>query len=150
MTEDDPQLDIYAECVANPSQYTDGSSKIQDRTRTTASAAWNAIGIGTGAYKQTPSLIAPIQELVNGYAVDVISLLWIGNISSSFKKLKFYSYDGLTGAYPPKLHIEWSAAGPTPGWNQIQYTSEPPIPNAWNQLKQEAGTGWKKLLYEGE
>lgn len=38
-------------------------------------------------------------------------------------------------------------AGPSPGWNKILYTSEPPTPNAWNQVKQEAGTGWKKLLY---
>jgi hypothetical protein len=32
-------------------------------------------------------------------------------------------------------------------FNKIPYTSEPPTPNAWNQVKQEAGTGWKKLLY---
>jgi len=35
-------------------------------------------------------------------------------------------------------------------WKQLQYTSEPPTPNAWNQLKQEAGTGFVKLLFEGE
>jgi len=41
--------------------------------------------------------------------------------------------------------------GPTPGWNKLQYTSEPPTPNAWNQLKRDAGTGdYKKLLFEGE
>jgi len=40
--------------------------------------------------------------------------------------------------------------GPQPGWNKLQYTSEPPTPNAWNQLKQEVGTGYKKLLYSGE
>ena len=39
-------------------------------------------------------------------------------------------------------------AGPTPNeYNKILYTSEPPTPNAWNQVKQEAGTGWRKLLY---
>ena len=32
-------------------------------------------------------------------------------------------------------------------YNKILYTSEPPTPNAWNQVKQDAGTGWKKLLY---
>lgn len=37
--------------------------------------------------------------------------------------------------------------GPNPGWNKILYTSEPPTPNAWNQVKREAGTGWRKLLY---
>lgn len=38
--------------------------------------------------------------------------------------------------------------GITPGWNRIEYTSEPPTPNAWNQVKREAGAGWKKILYE--
>jgi len=38
--------------------------------------------------------------------------------------------------------------GPTPdAYNKILYTEEPPTPNAWNQVKQEAGTGWRKLLY---
>lgn len=37
--------------------------------------------------------------------------------------------------------------GVSPGWNKILYTSEPPTPNAWNQVKREAGTGWKKLEY---
>jgi len=35
-------------------------------------------------------------------------------------------------------------------WKQLQYASEPPTPYAWNQLKREAGTGWRKLLYAGE
>ena len=39
-------------------------------------------------------------------------------------------------------------SGPTPNaYNKILYTSEPPTPNAWNQVKQDTGTGWKKLLY---
>jgi len=40
--------------------------------------------------------------------------------------------------------------GPQLGWNKLQYTSEPPTPNAWNQLKRDTGTGFKKLLYAGE
>lgn len=40
--------------------------------------------------------------------------------------------------------------GVGPQYKKLAYTSEPPTPNAWNQLKQEAGTGWKKLLFEGE
>lgn len=37
--------------------------------------------------------------------------------------------------------------GLTTGFNKLVYTSEPPTPNAWNQVKREAGTGWRKLLY---
>lgn len=40
--------------------------------------------------------------------------------------------------------------GPTPGWNKVAFTSEPPTPNAWNQIKQDAGTGFKQIKYEGE
>lgn len=36
------------------------------------------------------------------------------------------------------------------GFKKIAYTSEPPTPNAWNQIKRDAGTGWRKLLFEGE
>jgi len=40
------------------------------------------------------------------------------------------------------------SVGPTPdAYNKIFYTSEPPTPNAWNQVKQETGTGYHKLLY---
>jgi len=49
-----------------------------------------------------------------------------------------------------QIQVTYTPAGPTPGWYQLQYTEEPPTPNAWNQLKQDAETGWKKLLYEGE
>lgn len=47
--------------------------------------------------------------------------------------------------------VEWNvvySAGVSPGWNRLEYTSEPPIPSAWNQVKREVGSGWKKLLYE--
>ena len=43
---------------------------------------------------------------------------------------------------------DFNEVGVSPGWNKIFYTSEPPTPNAWNQVKREAGTGWRKLLYE--
>jgi len=45
--------------------------------------------------------------------------------------------------------IKPAAAGPS-GWTKLVYTSEPPTANAWNQLKQDAGTGWKKLWYDSD
>jgi len=68
------------------------------------------------------------------------------------KEYEFRIYDVGESAVVGTLlcTITMATGGPSPGWNQIQYTSEPPTPNAWNQLKQDAGTGWKKLLYEGE
>ena len=38
---------------------------------------------------------------------------------------------------------------PAVGWRKIAFEIEPPTPG-WNQLKREAGTGWCKILYEGE
>lgn len=32
-------------------------------------------------------------------------------------------------------------------FNKIFYTSEPPTPSAWNQVKQDAGSGYRKLEY---
>jgi len=50
--------------------------------------------------------------------------------------------------YCAKVGIRVTYTGGVPaGWNKIFYTSEPPTPNAWNQIKQEAGTGWRKLEY---
>lgn len=47
--------------------------------------------------------------------------------------------------------VEWNVTyteeGVPPGWNKIFYTEEPPTPSAWNQVKQDAGSGYKKILY---
>jgi len=48
------------------------------------------------------------------------------------------------------VSLTLAAAGPTPGWYPLQFTEEPPTPNAWNQIKQEAGVGYVKILFEGE
>jgi len=64
-------------------------------------------------------------------------------------RVRFYSTKASTGGC--RVHeADFWEVGITPGWNQLQYTSEPPTANAWNQIKQEAGTGWKKINYEGE
>ena len=34
-------------------------------------------------------------------------------------------------------------------WRKIAYETEPPVAG-WNKIKREAGTGWRKILYEGE
>lgn len=46
-----------------------------------------------------------------------------------------------------QIEFEVPDAGVPPGWNRLEYTNEPPTPNAWNQVKREAGSGWRKLLY---
>lgn len=47
--------------------------------------------------------------------------------------------------------LQEPGVGPTPNaYNQIQYTSEPPTASAWNQIKQDSGTGWIKIFYDSD
>ena len=48
------------------------------------------------------------------------------------------------------VELEVPDAGLQSGWNKLAYASEPPTPNAWNQLKDAGGTGWVQIKYEGE
>jgi len=119
---------------------------------------------GTG----TPTAYVALYE--NGYLIRagsevdvtgalVISLTWnaseIGTANGSLVECRLY---GTKAGGAPSVRatvevgaVEWNVvytAGPTPdAYNKLLYTSEPPVPNAWNQLKQEAGTGWRRLLY---
>lgn len=68
---------------------------------------------------------------------------------------------GLAGGGPPTRYVrvcwipvyaDWSI-GPTPGFNQIQYFTEPENPgwNKWRFAAEPPVTGaWNKLLYAGE
>ena len=64
-------------------------------------------------------------------------------------RFKFYSTKAASDGGQCYEFDFWEVpTGPTlDAYNKILYTSEPPTPNAWNQIKREAGTGWKKLLY---
>ncbi|MQY78922.1 MAG: hypothetical protein GH151_06970 [Bacteroidetes bacterium] len=66
----------------------------------------------------------------------------------------FFSPDGTKMYIPGRSGSdinEYDLVAPPPaGWRKIAFETEPPTPNAWNQLKREVGTGWKKLLFEGD
>jgi len=63
-------------------------------------------------------------------------------------RIRFYATKASRQADIYEVDFWEIPVGPTPNaYNKILYTSEPPTPNAWNQVKQESGTGWKKLLY---
>jgi len=146
---DDAQCYIQAEDIANAPQFTSDDNNISNRTRTTAQVAWEQNNLGAG-FQQTPELKTIIQELVDDYdysgGSNYLALIARDNKSGG-KTLRTDTYDDDT-THAAKLHIEYTVAGPE--YKKLAYTSEPPTPNAWNQLKQEAGTGWKKLLFEGE
>jgi len=84
---------------------------------------------------------------------------WNANLLSTpdGSNVECYIYGSAVGGAPGNRctvevgAVEWNVdytTGPIlNAYNQILYTSEPPTPSAWNQVKQEAETGWKKLLY---
>jgi len=144
-----PYTKIFAEYAAAPTAPTSEDDHTA-RTRTTAGTIWNDPNLIIGAWNNSPSIVGAIQEIADNFDPSVIQILHDDNGSSQAKNnfIRAYSWDNDSG-FAPKLHIEFSV-GPAPGYYKLAYTSEPPTPNAWNQLKQDAGTGWKKLLYEGE
>jgi len=149
-TIDDPNLDIYGNDVDDANDFST-EADVTSRAKTSASASWSVNNIGQDAWKTTPSIVSPVQEIVNRpswASGNAMCILFFGKnvVQSRILDVEPYDADPTHGA---KLHIEYSV-GAEPGYYQLQYTSEPPTPNAWNQLKREAGTGWKKLLYEGE
>jgi hypothetical protein len=108
---DSPNVTIKAQY--NPAAFSTSSSNFSGRTLTTASASWVATDIGIGAYKNSPSLTAVLQEVVDngGWtgAGDVAFFL-IQNSSSGW--LRVASWDHATDP-PPQLYVEWSDA-PSP------------------------------------
>lgn len=88
----------------------------------------------------------------------VLSLTWNANEISNpdGSAVECYCNGKKSGGSPTKRNtceigaIEWNCdytTGPTTGYNKLFYTSEPPTPSAWNQVKRDAGSGYKKILY---
>lgn len=48
------------------------------------------------------------------------------------------------------VYAEWSE-GPSPGWNDLEFASEPPVSGAWNKVLYDPdppSIGWNKLKYK--
>lgn len=106
IADDDPYCDIYCEDQESPPNFADGSTLIQNRMRTTASAEWAVMNIGAGAFKDTPSLVDPIQEIVTDYDVDTLVLLFIAKAATPLMALMATSWDG-DSERAAKLYIEY-------------------------------------------
>jgi hypothetical protein len=108
-----PDLDIYAEAGGSPLQFSATAFDLSSRTRTNASAPWVADGIGTG-WKQSPSIVALIQEVVDTYTPTAIVLV-LKPRTDALKVLRFRSWDYDVHALGVKLHLEWTEGGPPVG-----------------------------------
>lgn len=109
---DDPNggtLDAHD--TQTPAAISTSSNDISNRTSTTANVTWSGTSLGTG-YKQTPSIVSIIQELVDTYdysSGDYIMLIFQGSSSSLFD-VNMYDYGA---GREPKIHIEYSTGGST-------------------------------------
>jgi hypothetical protein len=104
-----PDDDIYMEAEDDTTTFTTGANDISGRNRTTDVVNWNTTGL-SNAYHNSPSLVDPVDEVVQrgGWATGQdMSSLWH---HKSTNNLGYRAYEAAQ-ATPPKLHIEWTAAG---------------------------------------
>ena len=104
---DDMNGNWHFEKAAAPAQFTTDAYSVTSRTRTSASVSWVEDSLGEG-WIQTPSLVTPLQEVIDSYSPTVLAVIWRPN-SNAYKLTKTYSYDQ-SSTYGAKLHIEWTAA----------------------------------------
>ena len=101
---DNVKADFHFEKASSPNAFTTDDYDITSRSRTTASALWDATSMGAG-WKQSPSLVAPLQEIVDTYDATALVVLGVP-YSDVTRYFRVYSYD-YDSAYSAKLHIEW-------------------------------------------
>ncbi|KKN78437.1 hypothetical protein LCGC14_0349690 [marine sediment metagenome] len=117
---DDANLNLHIEELAAPVDFTTTGSDITGRDRTEASVSWIADGIrgGVSGYKNSPSLVTPMQEVTDAYSSTRVAVLTRPNTDVE-KVLNFWAWDDGT-SLGAQLYVEWSAAavGGGRGWAQ--------------------------------
>lgn len=82
----------------------------------------------------------------NGYTVSVLT--------SGTGTVQLYAGEDTTDYFWFAGYFKPTAAGPTPGWNKLQYLTEPPTGGAFNKLKFASeppiAGAWNKILYSTE
>ncbi|OGY23147.1 MAG: hypothetical protein A2172_02090 [Candidatus Woykebacteria bacterium RBG_13_40_15] len=133
-----PNDDFYLENANNASPFTTTSYSISKRARTKAKSRWySAIAIGAG-WKQSPSVVAPLQEVINrsGWAPGNYIAFVIDSLSSkSFEIRQWDNTDGgrySKGTFAAKLHIEYSYTPPPPTVDIKANGSDGPITIGYN------------------
>jgi hypothetical protein len=112
ITYDSANFDIYAEDAASPAVFEAGTGNynISLRTRTSddTKVPWVADDIAAGGtgWFDAPSVIGPIQEVVDAYAPTAIVLI-LKPRTDATKAFRFYSWDQTGNVSGAKLHLEW-------------------------------------------
>jgi len=108
---DDPNFNIHFEKAAAGAQFTTDAYSVTGKTRTNASVAWVANGIGND-FVSSPSLVTPMQELVNAYAITALVAITRPN-QDVLKNCFFRCYEYDDNSHGAKIHIEYSTGGTT-------------------------------------
>jgi hypothetical protein len=100
----DPGLLVYCEAADNSAAPAATTNNISGRSRT-ASVSWTATDIPNGSFSNSPSLITPVQAVINraGWASgNALSVL----LNRSSGTVRFSAYEN---GDPPRLHIDYTA-----------------------------------------
>ncbi len=102
---DDPHLDISAEDVDSPGDFT-SPADVTDRVRTTASVSWVATGVDI-QWETSPEIKTVIQEIVDrgGWASGNNLVLLMDGHTTTFN-FRIFSYEGGT-TFAAKLDIDY-------------------------------------------
>lgn len=108
---DDARFDIHAEDAAGGGTFTTSTYNVTTRTRTTAFAAWLQTSLGVG-WKQSPSLVSVIQEIVTDYILTSIVLI-LKPRTDVYSRFVVRTWDETSHVLGAKLHLEWTEGGVT-------------------------------------
>lgn len=112
---DDINCTIYAEDTASPGTFTTTNGDVDGRTLTTAGVTWTAsdvLGGGAAAWKDSPSIVSVIEELMasyTSYSSGSIVILVQSAVSQAESGIG-RTYDQTGNTYGMKLHIEYTEA----------------------------------------
>jgi len=111
---DDVNGNWHFQKAASPAQFVVANFNVTSRTRTIASTSWIADGVAAGGagFYPTPSLVTPLQEVIDNYSPTALALIFRPN-TDVHKDARAYSHNQ-GSIYGAKLHIEWTAGGGIP------------------------------------
>jgi len=108
-TYDDAKVELSFQDSSNPPTFQAVAYDISDRSVTSANVDWDDGSLGTG-WKDTPSLVIPLQELVNKYDISALVLLTDQYVNSQWE-LRITSYNG-NPTYAARLYVNYTPPAP--------------------------------------
>lgn len=105
-TNDDANGNLHFEKAASPNVFTATAHDITNRPRTTESTSWIANTLLTG-WKDSPSLVPALQELIDAYDITAIVVIGRPNTDTD-KTLSLRTWDYSSNQYGAKLYIKYA------------------------------------------